>query len=178
MVVLTAIQVRLPEPSGKSGTSTRPATTTTPMITSGSFYVGKTYFAKSDKFDVVMDVCAVENPEILFRVWQCDGSLEIIPCSHAGHVFSRRHRYSLPGCRGYVFARNIRLTAEVWMKEYKNNYYSAVLLAENIPFDSAICTRFAGCNEKNEGADSGFMRDPKPTVGLDSSDHQGHCVIA
>lgn len=129
MVVLTAIQVRLPEPSGKSGTSTRPTTTTTSMITSGSFYVGKTYFTKSDKFDVVMDVCAMENPEILFRVWQCDGSLEIIPCSHAGHVFSRRHRYSFPDCRGYVFARHIRLTAEVWMKEYKKYYYSAVLLA-------------------------------------------------
>uniref|UniRef100_A0A1B0AXL7 Uncharacterized protein n=1 Tax=Glossina palpalis gambiensis TaxID=67801 RepID=A0A1B0AXL7_9MUSC len=80
-----------------------------------------------------MDVWGVENPEILFR--QCDGSLEIIPCSHASHVFSRRHRCSFPGGRGYVFARNIRLTAEVWMKEYKKYYYSAVSLAANMSRD-------------------------------------------
>uniref|UniRef100_A0A1A9Z4E0 Uncharacterized protein n=1 Tax=Glossina pallidipes TaxID=7398 RepID=A0A1A9Z4E0_GLOPL len=136
------LHMTISEPSGKSDTSTPPTTASTPMITSGLFYVDKTYFTKSEKFDVVMDVWGVENPEILFRVWQCDGSLEIIPCSHAGHVFSRRHRYSFPGGRRYVFARSTRLSAEVWIKEYKKYYYSAVPLAENISFDKEFISGF------------------------------------
>lgn len=57
-----------------------------------------------------------ENLEYSFRIWQCGGTLECMPCSRIHHIFRKGgHAYSLPA--GHV-AKNKMRTAAIWMDEF------------------------------------------------------------
>lgn len=56
-------------------------------------------------------------------MWQCGGSLEIVTCSHVGHVFRKATPYSFPGGTGQVINKNNRRLAEVWMDDFKDFFY-------------------------------------------------------
>ena len=52
----------------------------------------------------------------------CGGTLEIIPCSHVGHIFRKRSPYSWKTGVNVVKKNSVRL-AEVWLDDYKKYYY-------------------------------------------------------
>ena len=52
----------------------------------------------------------------------CGGRLEIIPCSHVGHIFRKTSPIKWVSTT-YGLEGNLRRVAEVWLDEYKQNFY-------------------------------------------------------
>ncbi|XP_013772699.1 polypeptide N-acetylgalactosaminyltransferase 1-like [Limulus polyphemus] len=94
----------------------------TPTMADGLFAVDRNYFWEIGSYDEEMNIGGGENLEMSFRVWMCGGSLEIIPCSHVGHISRRFDPYSFPG-KNDAYTINIMRTVEVWMDDYKRYFY-------------------------------------------------------
>ncbi|XP_077481082.1 polypeptide N-acetylgalactosaminyltransferase 6 [Stigmatopora argus] len=94
----------------------------TPTFAGGLFSISKSYFEHIGTYDAEMEIWGGENVEMSFRVWQCGGQLEILPCSVVGHVFRTKSPHTFPKGHEVITRNQVRL-AEVWLGDYKQFFY-------------------------------------------------------
>lgn len=96
-----------------------------PTMAGGLFTISKAYFEKLGLYDSGFDIWGGENLELSFKTWMCGGRLEIVPCSHVGHVFRKRSPYKWRKGVNVLKKNSIRL-AKVWMDDYAKYYFDRI----------------------------------------------------
>ncbi|XP_013772731.1 polypeptide N-acetylgalactosaminyltransferase 13-like [Limulus polyphemus] len=106
----------------RQGDRTQPLRT--PTMAGGLFSIDRDYFEYLGKYDEGMYIWGGENLELSFRIWMCGGTLEIVTCSHVGHVFRKSTPYTFPGGTSKIVNHNNARLASVWLDEWKDFYYA------------------------------------------------------
>lgn len=96
-----------------------------PTMAGGLFSIDKTFFEKLGTYDSGFDIWGGENLELSFKTWMCGGTLEIVPCSHVGHIFRKRSPYKWRSGVNVLKRNSVRL-AEVWLDDYAKYYYQRI----------------------------------------------------
>lgn len=125
-------RMKVPEREWKRVNHDPTAPLRTPIIVGCALAVDKEFFNEIGSFDEGMDIWGGENVEIAFRVWQCGGLLEVIPCSRIGHLF-RVSTYSFGSDKNRIIDHNNMRAVEVWMDDYKQLFYAAAPRTLNLP---------------------------------------------
>ncbi|CAG2193084.1 GALNT [Mytilus edulis] len=63
---------------------------------------------------------------VIDSTWMCGGSLEIVPCSHIGHMFRNAMPYSWGDNGMHILIKNSLRLAEVWMDDFKRFYHDRI----------------------------------------------------
>ncbi|XP_048246666.1 polypeptide N-acetylgalactosaminyltransferase 5-like isoform X1 [Haliotis rufescens] len=104
-----------------------------PTMPGGLFAIDKQWFTTLGTYDPGLLYWGGENMELSFKVWMCNGSLELLPCSHVGHVFRYTNPVKWKGGGDPILANSMRV-AEVWLDEYKYLFYEQTSLLQGVNF--------------------------------------------
>ena len=87
-----------------------------PAMAGGLWAADREFFWHLGGYDEDFGFWGTENLEFSFRIWQCGGVLECMPCSRVYHVFRKGGTpYSSPS--GHTTKNKLR-TAAIWMDDY------------------------------------------------------------
>lgn len=87
-----------------------------PTMAGGLFSVDRDYFFELGGYDEDFGFWGAENLEFSFRIWQCGGTIEVMPCSRVYHIF-RKGGKPYKTNTGDVMKNKLR-TAAIWMDDY------------------------------------------------------------
>ncbi|KAM7345648.1 polypeptide N-acetylgalactosaminyltransferase 9 isoform 1-T4 [Cochliomyia hominivorax] len=96
-----------------------------PTMAGGLFSIDREFFELLGTYDSGFDIWGGENLELSFKTWMCGGTLEIVPCSHVGHIFRKRSPYKWRTGVNVLKKNSVRL-AEVWLDDYSKYYYQRI----------------------------------------------------
>ncbi|XP_055694625.1 putative polypeptide N-acetylgalactosaminyltransferase 9 isoform X1 [Lutzomyia longipalpis] len=96
-----------------------------PTMAGGLFSIDRKFFERLGTYDSGFDIWGGENLELSFKTWMCGGTLEIVPCSHVGHIFRKRSPYKWRSGVNVLKRNSVRL-AEVWLDDYAQYYYQRI----------------------------------------------------
>ncbi|KAK2143829.1 hypothetical protein LSH36_810g01050 [Paralvinella palmiformis] len=96
-----------------------------PIMPAGAFAISRTYFIHLGLLDPDMKIWGADDVELSFRIWQCGGRIEILPCSRVAHVFRKQIPYSFVEQPADVIYHNSVRTAEVALGDVFKKFFYA-----------------------------------------------------
>ncbi|XP_050717980.1 N-acetylgalactosaminyltransferase 7-like isoform X2 [Eriocheir sinensis] len=105
-----------------------------PTHAGGLFAINREYFLSLGAYDPGLLVWGGENFELSFKIWQCGGSIEWVPCSRVGHVYRGFMPYNFgklaENKKGPLITINYKRVIETWFDDkYKEYFYTREPLA-------------------------------------------------
>lgn len=105
-----------------------------PTHAGGLFAIDRKYFLELGAYDPGLLVWGGENFELSFKIWQCGGSIEWVPCSRVGHVYRGFMPYNFGKLankkKGPLITINYKRVIETWFDDkYKEYFYTREPLA-------------------------------------------------
>ncbi|KPI92925.1 PREDICTED: N-acetylgalactosaminyltransferase 7 isoform X1 [Papilio xuthus] len=98
-----------------------------PTHAGGLFAINRRYFLEIGAYDPGLLVWGGENFELSFKIWQCGGSIEWVPCSRVGHVYRAFMPYSFGSLaknrKGSLITINYKRVIETWFDEEHKEYF-------------------------------------------------------
>jgi polypeptide N-acetylgalactosaminyltransferase len=100
-----------------------------PTHAGGLFAINREYFLELGAYDPGLLVWGGENFELSFKIWQCGGSIEWVPCSRVGHVYRSFMPYNFGKLaqkkKGPLITINYKRVIETWFDDkYKEYFYT------------------------------------------------------
>ncbi|XP_076464804.1 N-acetylgalactosaminyltransferase 7-like [Babylonia areolata] len=107
-----------------------------PTHAGGLFAMDRNYFFELGGYDPGLRIWGGENFELSFKIWQCGGSIEWVPCSRVGHIYRNfmpystgQHREKIP-----VITLNYMRVVEVWLgEEFREYFYTREPIVRGYP---------------------------------------------
>lgn len=93
----------------------------TPALSGGVFGIWRDFWEYQGTYDTQMTEWGGEHIEMSLRTWRCGGRIEIVPCSHIGHVFRTKNPYPV---HIKEVVKNLKRAAVVWLDEYIDKFYA------------------------------------------------------